>query len=233
VALPSKSEINRCGDLLRDHLSGTIGDWGKHYYALDVLGEFRSSFQYPLAKVTTGLRAMVKAETGNIPVVAQRLKRMDRILLKLERMPKTNVVRLEDIGGCRAVLASPAEVNGVLRRIRRRWDVVRERDYRTVPRSSGYRAYHAVVDRDGRRIEVQLRTRNQQYWADSVESFASALNLPLKDESGPDEVLEYFRVAGDGIYREDYGVPVDEEFLDRFRAAEQGMQDWARKHYRR
>jgi hypothetical protein len=62
-------------------------------------------------------------------IVAQRLKRMNRILGKLQRMPGTKIARMEDIGGCRAVLANPAELDAVLRRIRRRWDVVRDRDY--------------------------------------------------------------------------------------------------------
>ena len=228
MALPSKSEINRCGDLLRDCRNDPGGDydWERLNYALDVLGEFRTSFQYPLTKVTVGLRVMVKAESEAV-IVAQRLKRMNRILGKLQRMPGTKIARMEDVGGCRAVLATPSELDGVLRRIRRRWDVVRERDYITDPKPAGYRAFHAVVDRDGRRIEVQLRTRGQQDWADSLEAFASALNLPLKDDQGPGEVLEFFRLAGEGIYRDEYGVPVDEEFMTRFRTAQAAMRDWA------
>jgi ppGpp synthetase/RelA/SpoT-type nucleotidyltranferase len=234
VPLPSKSAINRCGDLLRDYLNDPSGDydWEQVNYALDVLGEFRSSFQYPLTKVTMGLRVMVKAEAGTV-VVAQRLKRMDRILGKLQRMPGTNVARLEDIGGCRAVLARPDDVTGVLRRIRKRWDVVRERDYITDPKPSGYRAFHVVVERDGRRIEVQLRTQGQQDWADSLEAFASALDLPLKDDKGPEEVLGYFHAAGEGIYRDEYGVAMDDEFMASFQAARTAMTDWAARWGRR
>jgi GTP pyrophosphokinase len=178
-----------------------------------------------------GLRAMVKAESEAV-VVAQRLKRMNRILGKLQRMPRTNIARMEDIGGCRAVLATPAELTGVLTRIRRRWIVVRERDYIADPKPAGYRAFHAVVERDGRRIEVQLRTRGQQGWADSLETFASAFDLPLKDDQGPEEVLEFFRAAGEGIYREEYGVPVDDEFAARFSAARTAMTDWAARRTR-
>jgi putative GTP pyrophosphokinase len=233
VTLPSKGEINRCGDLLRDHLDAYETDpdgehgWERVNYALDVLGEFRSSFSYPLTKVTVGLRYMVKAESGAV-VVAQRLKRMNRILAKLQRMPDTNVARMEDIGGCRAVLGSPAEVAGVLRRIHRRWDVVRERDYVTDVKPRGYRAVHVVVARDDRRIEVQLRTRGQQQWADAVETFANTFSLPLKDERGPDEVLNFFQVAGEGIYSDEYGVPVREDFPARFDEASEALQDWAR-----
>jgi putative GTP pyrophosphokinase len=233
VTLPSKGEINRSGDLLRDHLDAYETDpdgeydWDHVNHALDVLGEFRSSFSYPLTKVTVSLRYMVRAESEAV-VVAQRLKRMNRILAKLQRMPDTNVARMEDIGGCRAVLASPAEVTGVLKRIHRRWDVVRERNYVTNVKPSGYRAVHVIVARDDRRIEAQLRTRGQQQWADAVETFANTFSLPLKDERGPDEVLNFFRVAGEGIYSEEYGVPVGDDFQARYREARDGLEDWAR-----
>lgn len=46
---------------------------------------------------------------------------MERILEKLVRMPAMDLTRMEDIGGCRAVLQNPDEVDGVLRRIRNRW----------------------------------------------------------------------------------------------------------------
>jgi putative GTP pyrophosphokinase len=231
VALPSKNEINRCGQLLSSHIKiyednpGGDYDWERLNQALDVLGEFRSSFSYPLTKVTMGLRAMVGAEAESV-VVAQRLKRMNRILGKLVRMPDTKVARMEDIGGCRAVLRTPAEAAGVLRRIQRRWEVARLRNYVTSPKASGYRAVHVITTRDDRRIEVQLRTHGQQEWADAVETFARIFRLPLKDEQGPEEVLNYFRLAGEGIYRDEYGVGADEEFNDRFVEATSLMRDW-------
>lgn len=236
VALPSKTEINRCGNLLRSYLdsadgSGDSYEWDEVQRALDVLGEFRASFQYPLTKVTIGLRQMVARESQTV-VVAQRLKRMDRILGKLQRMPKTRLARMEDIGGCRAVLASPDEVAGVLRRIHRRWQIVRERDYVSAPKPSGYRAVHLVVTRDDCRIEVQLRTQGQQEWADAVEKFASRFDLPLKDEQGPDEVLEFFRLASEGIYGDEYGSDITEDFMASFREAQEAMLRWTAEHGR-
>lgn len=233
MTLPSKSEINRCGDLLRSHLEAPDEDydWEKVQHAYDVVGEFRSSFQYPLTKVTMGLRQMVQRESEAV-VVAQRLKRMDRILGKLRRMPATKLARMEDIAGCRAVLAAPSEVDGVLRRIHKRWDVVRERDYVQKPKSSGYRANHLIVARDACRVEVQLRTRGQQQWADAVESFASRFDLPLKDEQGPEEVLEFFLLAGQGIYNDEYGADMGDGFTTRFNEAAAAVQDWVRNQRR-
>lgn len=115
----------------------------------------------------------------------------------------------------------------MLRRIRRNWDIVRERDYASDPKPSGYRAFHLVVTRDDSRIEVQLRTRGQQDWADFVESMASRFGLPLKDEQGPEEVLEFFRLASAGIYSDEYGADVGEGFMAEFRRAQEALQRWA------
>lgn len=65
---------------------------------------------------------------------------------------------MQDIGGCRAVLASIDEVRRVEARLRKSRPPVGYSDYVTTPRSSGYRGVHLVVVYDGRRIEVQLRT---------------------------------------------------------------------------
>lgn len=111
-------------------------------------------------------------------------------------------------------------------RIRKRWDVKRYRDYVEEPKSSGYRAIHLVTERDGVRIEVQLRTEGQQEWADAIEAFATKYDLPLKDEVGPDPVLEFFRIAGEGIYCDEYLLPLPNDFGTRYRDAERAVQDW-------
>ena len=46
--------------------------------------------------------------------VAQRLKRMPTILSKLERQPTMDITRMQDIGGCRAVVQSVKAVNEVV-----------------------------------------------------------------------------------------------------------------------
>lgn len=224
----SKGEVNRAGDLLRSwHKSADLGD--KDLTDLDiayeVLAEFRAGFSYPLTKVATGLRSMVSCEADTARV-GQRLKREPQIINKLVRQPKMMLSRMEDVGGCRAVLPSSAAVAGVEARIRRRWDVQRYRNYVTEPKISGYRAVHLVTERDGKRIEVQLRTQGQQEWADAVESFANKYELPLKDETGPEPVLEFFRVAAEGIYCDEYLQPLPDGFLARYREAESAVRNW-------
>lgn len=224
----SKGEVNRAGTLLRGwHQNTDLG--GKDLTDLDdaykVLAEFRAGFGYPLTKVAMGLRSMVSCEADAVRV-GQRLKREPQIINKLIRQPGMDLSRMEDVGGCRAVLPSPAAVAGVEQRIRKRWDIKRYRDYVQDPKVSGYRAIHLVTERDGKRIEVQLRTEGQQEWADAVEDFANRYELPLKDETGPEPVLEFFKVAGEGIYYDEYLLPLPDDYTTRYREAESTVLEW-------
>lgn len=193
--------------------------------AIGILWAFRSGFQNPMKKTAVGVRQFVARESQTL-IVAQRLKRLPQIIHKLDRMPDTKLARMEDVGGCRAILLSRAEIDGVLARIRRNWDVKRERDYIATPKSSGYRGVHVVVERDGHRIEIQLRTRGQQDWANTVERWAGRYRLPLKDETGPDEVLEWFRLAAEGIAHEELGEPLSMDFDERYQEARLNISRW-------
>lgn len=225
----SKGQVNRAGEVLRDwHSSGAdlgIYEMGDHDEAFETLSAWRAAHAYPLTKVTMGLRSMADCPDSGARV-AQRLKRAPQIVNKLVRQPKMNLARVEDIGGCRAVLPDRASVDAVVSKMRARWKFHRERDYVADPKSSGYRALHFVTERDGKRIEVQLRTVGQQTWAEAVESFAAKYDLPLKDEVGPEPVLEFFRCAGLGIYCDEYLLDFPVNFADRFERAQAAMQQW-------
>jgi putative GTP pyrophosphokinase len=230
MALPSKNEINRVGlflmEVTRDGFDENIHDINKYFDGLDVVNAFRSVHQVPMNKVTLGLRSMVKTATGKPPLVSQRLKRTPRIIRKLVRMNQSGMgdsmlARLEDIGGCRAVVGTPEELEMVRARIERNWgsEITRRRDYVDRPNDMGYRALHFTVLRDGRKIEVQVRTRGQQTWANSIEAADSRLKLTLKDGIAPDSMLEYFSAAGDYIYHQEYGLPVGVELTNRLQTA--------------
>lgn len=121
---------------------------------------------------------------------------------------------MQDIGGCRAILPELATLDGVRRRVeRQRSEVVKVDDYNEDPPSSGYRAVHIVVRREGALIEIQLRTEWQQRWAMLVEDLDSAYRLQLKDEQGPLEVLEYLRAYGSSLAVLDCAGTVDPELV--------------------
>ena len=225
--LPSKSQINKCGKALRDTYSGVLTPSGDELeHAIDVVSKFRAAHAYPMQKVRYGLRSMVRSE-GAQEVIAQRLKRVPRIARKLHRMSggptgSTSLARLDDIGGCRAVLLDGPELERVRARVIHNWSgsFVRDpRDYISSPKAMGYRAVHFAVRRDDRTIEVQLRTRGQQQWADAVEAADARLGLNLKDEVGPHDMVEYFTVAGEVIYHREYGLTLGADLEARFEAS--------------
>ncbi len=121
-----------------------------------------------------------------------------------------------------------SELDRVRRRVERNWgsNIRRQRDYIQEPKAIGYRAVHLVVVRDGRAIEIQLRTRGQQQWADAAEAADARHGLRgvnLKDSEGPQEMLEYFGAAGEVIYRREYGIPISFELTRRFNAARRAV----------
>ncbi len=191
--------------------------------AWGLVSDYRATFQRPLDKVTISLRRFVLYEADEV-VVAQRLKRMPTILEKLQRQPSMDITRMQDIGGCRAVLPSTEQIGAVLERVAKHWPVERVYNYVDDPKPSGYRAVHVSVVRDERLIEIQFRTPGQQSWAAAVERAGARLRLSVKDGHGPEPLLRYFRLLGDVLALEEAGSPVDDGLVD----AIEGLQEQVR-----
>lgn len=223
----SKNHINKCGNLLRDYISGVEPEPSAVdlEHAIDVVTEFRGLHAYPMTKIRMGLTSMVRTVEIDA-AITQRHKRVPRIIRKLCRMEKTSLARLEDIAGCRVVVDSPADSEALCKRIRRNWlsAFAREpRDYVANPKDIGYRAIHFVVRRDGRAVEVQVRTRAQQQWAEAVEAMDARRNLNLKDGVGPSELIEYFSTAGQVLHHREYDLPMSSDLVDQMRAAQEAV----------
>jgi hypothetical protein len=203
--------------------------------AFDAMIAFRESFQLPLNKTVMGLRSMVRSERpelnkeARLPVV-QRLKRQEQILNKLGRFGHSKLSNMGDIGGCRAVLLDRSQVDGVVRRIRKNWQIHgRIRDMRDEPSPHGYRAVHAIVIRDGRRIEIQLRDPREHEWAVAVERTGARLGIGLKEGEGPDDLKEYFRLASLGMYHDSLGQRPDPSFQAQFAEAREKIRGYFKR----
>ncbi|GAB4265175.1 MAG: bifunctional (p)ppGpp synthetase/guanosine-3',5'-bis(diphosphate) 3'-pyrophosphohydrolase [Pararhodobacter sp.] len=78
--------------------------------------------------------------------------------------------RLSDIYGFRIIVDDVAQCYAVLGLIHGRWRAVpgRFKDYISQPKSNGYRSIHTTVSgRDGKRVEVQIRTRQMHEVAEA------------------------------------------------------------------
>ena len=88
----SKGQINRAGNAVR--VGNPSGD------ALDIINNWRASHAYILNTFQATLRN--RTRTTGI-AVAQRLKRMRTIVSKLDRQPKMELARMDDVAGCRLI----------------------------------------------------------------------------------------------------------------------------------
>jgi putative GTP pyrophosphokinase len=86
----------------------------------------------------------------------------------------------------RAVVPSPPHVYRVRRRLLKSWTIVREHDYIASPKDDGYRALHLIVRRGGLPIEVQVRTRGQDIWANAIEQAGLQTGVQFKFGEGPE-----------------------------------------------
>ena len=78
--------------------------------------------------------------------------------------------RLSDIYGFRVITESEEDTYRALGAIHQRWRAVpgRFKDYISQPKTNGYRSIHTTVSgRDGKRVEVQIRTRQMHDVAES------------------------------------------------------------------
>lgn len=119
-------------------------------------------------KITNDIRH--ELEKGKIVAdVFGRAKKPHSIWRKMEEKSQ-GFSRLSDIYGFRIITQHEADCYRVLGAIHQRWRAVpgRFKDYISQPKSNGYRSIHTTVSgRDGKRVEVQIRTRQMHEVAES------------------------------------------------------------------
>lgn len=159
-------EIDRAGDtLVAGPQPGLEGEWLK---ARRLVNRWRASHSRPLNTFRMNLRRRV----GDRDIVAQRLKRLPSIITKLERLKWLKLSRMQDIGGCRAIVDSANEsfkLAADFADSRVRHELVRYDNYIDEPRRSGYGGLHMVYsyhsDRNdlwnGLKTEIQVRSQFQ------------------------------------------------------------------------
>ncbi len=153
-------------------------------------------------------------------ITAARLKRMQAIRKKLRRPDFPMYLnQVQDLGGCRAILSSMDEVRALVEilRHRSRHELRSEDDYIASPKPDGYRSHHLItgflgsgktVIHNGRRIEIQIRTRLQHSWATAVEAIGLFRGENLKANQGSPEWLRFFKLMS-AEFAEAEGCSVD------------------------
>ncbi len=121
-----------------------------------------------IPKITSDIEAVL-TKHGVRGTVYGRAKKPYSIWRKMQAK-KLAFSRLSDIYGFRVITTTEDECYRVLGAIHQRWKSVpgRFKDYISQPKTNGYRSIHTTVSgRDGKRVEVQIRTRQMHDVAES------------------------------------------------------------------
>ena len=162
-------------------------------------------------------QAMLRGRTKKNAQVAQRLKRRSTIVDKLDRHPRMELARMDDVAGCRLIFPSiealhefrnkfhKARFNHVLKNEKQKYD------YIETPTDRGYRGIHDVYEYrskkgrsakcDGLLIEVQYRTSIQHAWATAVEVVTQTTENEPKFNRGDERHIRLFCLASEMLAR--------------------------------
>jgi len=197
----TKKQVERAGKkLLCDSLLSNKKEFTE---VMDILSFWRFSHEKPLEKAFKLLQVEVKKVEKN-PIFGKRLKRQISISSKLQRFEKMSLKNMQDIGGCRAVVANQKKIRKIIRGLKKHSEFktkegnFRTKDYIKTPKKDGYRSYH-IVGRfsdqfeEKRQIEIQLRTYIQHYWATALEIVDLFTNQALKSNQGDAKWAELFK----------------------------------------
>ncbi len=119
-------------------------------------------------RITDDIEAVLE-KAGIDAEVMGRAKKPFSIWRKMQEKDQ-GFSRLSDIYAFRVVTNSEADCYAVMGAIHQRWRAVpgRFKDYISQPKSNGYRSLHTTVSgRDGRRVEMQIRTREMHEVAET------------------------------------------------------------------
>jgi ppGpp synthetase/RelA/SpoT-type nucleotidyltranferase len=198
----SKSKVNIAADHVRN---------GTHTESdMKIIDQWREAHRH----VLNTFQAILRMRTRDLPItVAQRHKRRKTILEKLNRFPKMQLSRMDDVAGCRLIFESidalyrfrdeflSARFKHQIRNERDKYDYIKR------PKSSGYRGIHDVYSYDvnspngdkykGLLVEIQYRTLVQHTWATAVEVVGHVAESQPKFEQGDKRYHEAMALASE------------------------------------
>lgn len=198
----SRQEVNSAGAALLREFSNQQ----EQQRTLAVVNNWRGAHAFPLNTFQMYLRDKTK-QINKYGIVAQRTKRLPAIRLKLAQISSLKLAQMQDIGGCRAVAGEITHV----KRLKEVYDhhsfkheLINEKNYIDEPRTSGYRGIHQIYSYysdknqifNGLKVEVQLRTWKQHFWATAVEIVGMFEEQALKSGLGDERWLRFFALMG-------------------------------------
>ena len=183
-------------------------------------GKFKGSF---FAHVRVARTELSKHESDKSALVGElgemapggkvkaRTKKLESVLGKMVRKPKyKDASMLQDLTGARIVLNDVASVKSAVAKIKAKYKVIEEDNYIDTPQGD-YRSHHLIIEHRGKAKEIQVRTGNQNTFAD----WAHDIYKPAKPEqekamrSNASEIETYSKKSADYYWAKDSGAGVN------------------------
>ena len=227
----SKTQIEKAGRSIRH---GCEGD--ERADAILKIQNYRETHLYPLMLIKNHIAQATK-KVSKKGIVARRLKMLATIIDKLERPTldgdeknAIQLTRMQDIGGCRAIVENISQLRELLSRLKDSSSVhqiIRTNDY-LKPKDSGYSGVHLIYscfagsDEENEwkktKIEFQIRTDLQHAWATSLEIIDTLEGIKLKTSmEGHPEWRRFFKIAGQLVAHTERSCMLSDEEFDGFK----------------
>lgn len=169
----SKTQVDRLGDRLRQ---GSLVESD-----LRVLDDHRRSFGEAYETVVRTIREQLHLEPTGRPA-----KSTASLIEKLRR-ESIRLTQVQDIAGCRIVVADVSEQERVVASLRALFPRAAVIDRRANP-SYGYHAVHVIAHIFGTLVEIQVRSSLQHLWAELSEKLSDVVDPRIKYGGGADWV---------------------------------------------
>lgn len=214
MSRPSNTQIDKAGASLVENSSN--GE------AFNLINNWRSLHSLPLVRLRANIyQYFRKRKTAN--TTTQRLKRIPTIVNKITRMGTMNVSQMQDIGGLRVIVKDINAVYALYKKLsktRSDFSFTEKRcdDYIKNPKTKdkkggyAYRSLHIIyefhnndINYNKLKIELQIRTKLQHYWATAVEVVDIIDKQSIKFGRGSDDWNEFFAIVSSIFARKEGG----------------------------
>jgi len=211
----SMNDVKRAGKKLAEDLVWCPENEAEILQTFAIANSWRDSHIFPMRSVRASVIQHMRHGKAN-GFTAARPKRMSSIRKKLQRIG-TKLDQINDLGGCRAVLDDIEGVRTLIASCEKLPHEVRQQyPYIDLPKPDGYRSHHMVFvfnddrhsDFNGRRVELQIRTRLQHSWATAVEAVGLFRGEDMKAGQGSSEWLRLFQLMSAEFAEAENAAPI-------------------------
>jgi ppGpp synthetase/RelA/SpoT-type nucleotidyltranferase len=175
-----------------------------------MLALYRDGFETATVSVASKVKGLLFCKST---IALRPSKSTLSIIAKLKR-EKSRLSQMQDIGGLRIIVAKISQQRRLVETIMSTFPGSRIVDRIASPRAN-YRSIHVVINENGHLIEIQIRTRLQNQWAQISEKYADEYGQEVKYGGGPEWVRHFLQGQSEWIAT----VEKFEESLDNYKHA--------------